>query len=147
MNKKNNKTLAREFALQTLYQWDISNEPMAEVLIKFEQDHSFANVDRSYWYAITTYIGQHVGEIDEMILPFVKRSLQSIDPVERAVLRLAFYEMAHCMQVPYRVVINESLELVKQFGAEEGYRFINGVLDSAAVKMRSLEKTGDDRKR
>ena len=78
-------------------------------------------------------------ELDDHLLPFLDRPINEVDPVERAVLRLAAYELQFCLDVPYRVVINESIELAKRFGAEHGHKYVNGVVDQIAQKLRAVE--------
>jgi N utilization substance protein B len=81
----------------------------------------------------------HLVELDELLKPSLDRAIESVDPVERAILRLGVYELSHKPEVPYRVVINEAVELAKVFGAEQGHKFVNGVLDQVAKKVRTLE--------
>ena len=82
---------------------------------------------------------RHRASLDEALLPFLDRTVEEVDPIERAVLRIAAYELTHRVDVPYRVVLNEAIETAKRFGSEHGHTYINGVLDHAAVEWRPAE--------
>ena len=96
-------------------------------------------VDDDYFEELVKQINGNLKELDEHIEPLLERELDEIDLVEKAVLRLGTYELERRMDVPYKVVINEAVELAKTFGAEEGYRFVNGIMDKLAEKLRSTE--------
>ncbi|MCG8081879.1 MAG: transcription antitermination factor NusB, partial [Candidatus Thiodiazotropha taylori] len=81
----------------------------------------------------------NLGQLDELLKPSLDRAIDSVDPVERAILRIGAYELQHKIEVPYRVVINEAVEMAKVFGAEQGHKFVNGVLDQVARKVRAVE--------
>lgn len=136
---KSARRLAREFAVQALYQWQFSEDSSDELFLQFETDHDFSAVDREYWQELVREILKSSHEIDENLKPFLTRAMSSVTPVELAVLRLSIYELSIRHEIPYRVIINEALELVKLFGADESHRFINGVLDAAAKKIRATE--------
>ena len=96
----------------------------------------------SYFQDLLRGVPTHLNELDAALSPCLDRALASVDPVERATLRLAAYELAHHPEIPYRVVINEAVELAKVFGAEEGHKYVNGVLDKLAKKLRAVEMKG-----
>ena len=137
--KVNTRTRARRLVLQGLYEWQISGNQPDKIEAQFlvEKDTTKINVD--YFRELLIGVPKHVDEIDALILPLIDRSINEIDAVERAALRLATYELLHHPEIPYRVVINEAIELVKMFGAEQGFRFINGILDKLAENIRSVE--------
>jgi N utilization substance protein B len=136
---KNPRRAARECAVQAIYQWQISAADASEIIQHFMQYHDFHQVDKAYWQELVTQSIQHAADFDEKMQPFLSRSVQEITPVELSILRVAFYELASRLDIPYRVVINEAVELAKIFGASDSHRFINGVLDVAAKKLRATE--------
>jgi len=95
--------------------------------------------DVQYFETLLKGVPANMSSLDELLGPFLDRSIESVDPVERAILRLGTYELEHHLEVPYRVVINEGVELAKVFGAEQGHKYVNGVLDKIARKVRSQE--------
>ncbi len=128
---------ARRAALQSLYQWQATGQAASEIVDQFSAEESFAKLDQDYFKRILVGVIDNVGDLDESLTPFLNRPLRQVDPIERAVLRLAAFELAHCPDVPWRVIINESVELARTFGAEQGHRFVNGVLDKLAPSLRS----------
>jgi len=131
---------ARRSAVQALYQWEMTHEPVEEVIAEFISDRSeLKKADVDYFTAVLEGATGRVAEIDTGLTPFLARPLHEMDPVERAILRLGMYELLCHTEIPWRVVVNESVELAKMFGAEQSYKFINGVLDKAARRLRSAE--------
>ena len=131
---------ARRSAVQALYQWEMTHDAVDEVIAEFISDRSeLKKADVEYFTAMLEGATGKVAEIDTGLMPFLGRPLYELDPVERAILRLGMYELLFHAEVPWRVVVNESVELAKMFGAEQSYKFINGVLDKAAHRLRSVE--------
>lgn len=130
---------ARFYALQAMYQWQISHTPVTELETEFLAHQIKKKIDLDYFKELIHAIPTHVDTLDQEMKPFLKRPLAELDPIELAILRLGIYELAHRPDIPYRVAINESLELTKQFGSIEGYKFVNGVLDQVAHKLRKIE--------
>ncbi len=130
---------ARRYALQAMYQWQIANTSIDEIENEFLRYHIDKKFDLDYFKELIHSIPKHQQELDKEMRPFLGRSLQDIDPIELSVLRLAIYELMYRPDVPYRVVINEALELTKKFGSVEGHKFVNGLLDRVAKKIRSTE--------
>lgn len=131
---------ARHFAVQAMYQWQIAGAPITDIEQEFLLHHiADKKIDMEYFKELIRGIPTQVDEIDAAIKPFLKRSMSEIDPVELAVLRLATYEILKRPDVPYRVIINEALQLTKKFGSVEGYKFINGMLDRIAKANRTTE--------
>ncbi len=131
---------ARRYALQALYQWQLTNSPSLELELQFTADYDLRKVDQKYFKQLIHNVPSLQPTLDEHIMPVLNdRSIAEVNPVEITILRMSTYELLHCLEVPYRVVINEALELAKVFGAEESYKFINGVLDRLAHKLRSTE--------
>lgn len=133
------RTKARQHALQGLYQWQIGGQDIRDIINQFLVDQDVDSFEVPYFQDLLRGVPAHVNELDEALSPCLDRAIASVDPVERATLRLAAYELAHHPEIPYRVVINEAVELAKMFGAEEGHKYVNGVLDKLAKKLRALE--------
>ncbi len=130
---------ARRYALQAMYQWQIAGTPISDIEHEFLHYHIEQKLDLIYFKELIHGIPKHQHEIDQEMQRFLGRPLNEIDPVELAVLRLAIYELIKRPDVPYRVIINEALELAKKFGSVEGYKFVNGILDRIAKKNRVTE--------
>jgi N utilization substance protein B len=130
---------ARRYAMQALYQWDLSGTDLPLIRKQFLVAEDFSKADKPYFIELLSEAPKHIDSIDENISIFIDRPFEQLDPVERAVLRLATYELLYRLDIPYRVTINEAVQLTKKFGAEQGHTFVNGVLDKAAHKLRSAE--------
>lgn len=137
MSRKRSR--ARSRALQALYQWQLTGQDVADIEGQFLADHEMGNVDRGYFGDLLRGVTSHLHELDDHVTPYLDRAVEQIDPVERAILRLGAYELAFHPEVPYRVAINEAVELGKAFGAEEGHKYVNSILDRVARKLRAPE--------
>jgi transcription antitermination protein NusB len=134
------RRFARQYAVQALYQWQISHTLPADIEAQFLVHHQMSKkTDLSYFRELIHAIPDYHEELDAHMKPFLDRPIAELDPVELSILRLSIYELAKRLDVPYRVVINEALELTKKFGSIEGYKFVNGVLDHVAHKLRTTE--------
>lgn len=129
----------RKLALQAIYQWQFTSETPSNIIVQFYEKKIPQNVDFEYFTKLLNGVISNQSTIDECMLPFLDRPITDINPVEMAILRLAIYELMSCLDVPYRVVINESLELTKTFGQEEGFKYVNGILDKVSRKVRAAE--------
>lgn len=136
---------ARSLSVQALYQWHMAGQAINEIEAQFRVDNDFAKVDGAYFHEILHGVPANKGEIDGLILPCLDRAMDEVDPVELAVLRLSCYELLKRIDVPYRVVINEGIELAKIFGATDGHKFVNGVLDKLAPTLREVEVKANKR--
>ncbi|MEN8214559.1 MAG: transcription antitermination factor NusB [Pseudomonadota bacterium] len=130
---------ARRMALQALYQWQMTGDDLAAISSQFAADHDSDTYDAAYFLDLFQGVPTHLDELDSELQPLIDRDIERVDLVERAALRLGAYELLHHPEVPYRVVINESVELAKVFGADKGHRYVNGVLDKVSHKVRALE--------
>ncbi len=130
---------ARRYAVQGIYQWQLSSNPITDIELQFLETINQAKVDVEYFRDILVTTLTSVTQLDELLTPYMDRDFEEVNPVELAVLRLACFELRDRADVPYRVVINEALELSKTFGATDGHKFVNGVLDKLARKLRPLE--------
>lgn len=134
--KFENRRRARRRALQALYQWHLTDQAPSEILIQFHEEQDFSNVDNVLFTTLVTKIAANQEELDEKITPFLDRPVAQLDVIEHIILSIATYELIHDPAMPVEVVIDESINLAKQFGAEQGHSFINGVLDKAAKVWR-----------
>jgi N utilization substance protein B len=134
---------AREFALQGLYQWLLNNEPASTIVANIRSAHGFEKADAEYFNELLHgAIAQSV-ELRELIAPTIDRQITELSPIEHAVLLLGAWELKNKIEIPYRVVINEAVELTKSFGGIDGHKYVNGVLDRLAGKLRQDEAAAD----
>jgi len=141
------RTRARRFAMQALYQWDLSGSNLSDIEVQFLQDEDFSKADKDYFHELLHEVPAQLDKVEAAFSGYLDRPVHEMDPVERAVLRMATYELMQRIDVPYKVIINESVNLTKKFGAEQAYKYINGVLDKAARSLRAVEHprgTGDN---
>ena len=137
--KTSSRTRARRLAMQGLYEWQVSDNKPSEIETQYLIEKETDKVDIAYFRELISRIPLHSEELDSHIAPLISRSLAEVDPVELAVLRLGTYELLYHSEIPYRVVINEAVELAKMFGADQGHRFVNGIMDRLAVSLRTVE--------
>ncbi|MBT3011491.1 MAG: transcription antitermination factor NusB [Candidatus Thiodiazotropha sp. (ex Lucina aurantia)] len=137
MSEKRNQ--ARKHAVQAIYQWQIAGQDIPDIINQFLEEQDLNSFEIPYFQDLMKGVPGHLVELDELLKPTLDRAIESVDPVERAILRLGAYELSHKPEIPYRVVINEAVELAKVFGAEQGHKFVNGVLDQVARKVRAVE--------
>ncbi len=130
---------ARKKALQALYQWALSGNDLKEIEVQFHDEQDMSKVDQDYFHTLLHEIPANVESLDELVLPLMDLKGNEIDPVEQAILRLSTYELLNRLDVPYRVVITEAVQLAKTFGADQSHKFINGVLDKLAQEHRKIE--------
>ena len=130
---------ARRYAMQALYQWDLSGTDLPLIRRQFLENEDFSKADRKYFIELLSELPKQVDVIDSTVADYVDRPIEQLDPVERAVLRLATYELLYRPDIPYKVSINEAVQLTRKFGAEQGHAYVNGVLDKAAHKLRAAE--------
>lgn len=137
MSRKRSR--ARSYAVQALYQWQVTGQDVADIVSQFLAEQDPRKFEVSYFRDLVQGIPGQLSRLDRALQPYLDRPIEQVDLVERAILRLAAYEFSHHPEVPYRVVINESVELAKTFGAEQGHRYINGVLDKVARVLRPYD--------
>ncbi len=130
---------ARELAVQAIYSWQISQNSVTDIEVNFIADNSKRRFDIEYFQLLLRGVTSNLSDIDDAISPYVDRPLDDIDHVEKAILRVAVFELKDCTDVPYRVVINEAIELAKSFAADDSHKFINGVLDKTVKLIRPEE--------
>ena len=127
---------ARELAVQAVYSWQISQNSVTDVEVNFITDNAKRRFDIEYFQLLLRGVTRDINEVDLAISPHVDRPLDDIDQVEKAILRVAVFELSECEDVPYRVVINEAIELAKLFAADDSHKFVNGVLDKIVKLVR-----------
>lgn len=130
---------ARRMALQALYQWQLNPQDAVEIELQFRAEQEMDKVDVDYFHHLLQGVVEEQDTLDGYIEPYLDRPLAELDPVERAILRLGAYELARRPEVPYVVAINEGVELAKTFGAEQSHRYVNGILDKLAARLRGAE--------
>jgi transcription antitermination protein NusB len=140
------RSRARRRALQALYAWQLSGGTVQQVVAQFAHEQAREVADLEYFEDLVRGVMAHVGELDGALAAFIDREVAQVDPVERAALRIAAYELRHRPDVPYRVVINEAIDSTKRFGSEHGHTYVNGVLDHAAAAWRAVEVQGAQRR-
>jgi transcription antitermination protein NusB len=139
MSFSNARTLARRNAVQALYQWQLARTDLSEIQRQFEEEHGLGKADVDYFNELLHTVPAKLDEIDPALSEFCDRAIAEIDPVERAVLRIGCYELMFRPDVPYRVAVNEGVNLAKAFGAAHSHKYINGILDKVAHKVRQTE--------
>ena len=130
------RSWARRFAMQALYQWQLTHQDPHLIDAQFLAEEDMHKADIDYFQELLHQVPNRMEVLDASLAPFLDRPLEQIDPVERGILWIAVYELRCRPDIPYRVVINEAVELAKKFGAEQGHRFINGVLDKVSRELR-----------
>ena len=130
---------ARRRALQAIYAWQISGGTAQQLIAQFAHEQAHEVADLAYFEDLVSGVLAQRVSLDQAIAPHLDRSVEEVDAIERAVLRLSAYELLHRMDVPYRVVINEAIEIAKRFGSEHGHTYVNGVLDRASAQWRQAE--------
>jgi N utilization substance protein B len=137
---------AREFALQGLYQWLLNNEPAKTVVNNIRAAHGFDKADGDFFAALLYGAIEQSVELREAFAPLVDRGIAELSPIEHAVLLLGAFELKNHPEIPYRVVINEAVELTKSFGGIDGHKYVNGVLDKLAPRLRADEVAADKKR-
>ncbi|WP_426207101.1 transcription antitermination factor NusB [Providencia sp. PROV272] len=126
---------ARECAVQAIYSWQLSGNNVSDVEYEFIAEQDMSDVDVIYFRELLSGVANNAAKLDQLMAPFLSRQLEELGQVEKAILRVAMYELSYREDVPYKVAINEGIELAKVFGAEDSHKFVNGVLDKAAPSV------------
>ena len=134
------RSVARKLAMQALYQWQLTQQTASEIKQQFLESEDCAGVDPEYFTEVLTSCVEEKDAIAEAVTPFLDRPLEQLDPVESAILMIGIYELRSRIDVPYRVVINEAVDLCKRFGATDAHKYVNAVLDRAAKELRQAER-------
>lgn len=131
---------ARECAVQALYSWQLSRNNIDDIEVEFLSELDMKEVDVAYFRELFLGVATSTNELDKLMIPFLSRPLEDLGYIEYAVLCIALFELNKRHDIPYKVVINEAIELSKIFGAEGSYKFINGVLDKFNPQIRSINQ-------
>jgi len=126
------RSAARQRTLQALYQWQFTGQATQVIETQFLEEQEMSKVDIPYFQKLLHNIPKYVNQLDAAFTPFLDRHIAQLDPIELAILRIGCYELTYCQDVPFKVVINEAVELAKRFGAEQSHKYINGILDKLA---------------
>ena len=133
------RSRARRRALQAIYAWQMSGGNEQQVIAQFAHEQAHEIADLEYFEDLVRGVMKHRADLDGALAGVLDREVEQVDPIERAALRIAAYELRHRPDVPYRVVINEAIDTTKRFGSEHGHTYVNGVLDHAAAAWRTVE--------
>jgi N utilization substance protein B len=130
---------AREAVIQALYQWELSGYPMTQVAAMFRADNDLKRADIAFFHDALTAIDHTHQTLVDSLKPYLSRELSELTPIERNILLLGAYELSARIDIPFKVVISEAVALSKKFGATDGHKFVNGVLDQLAANARAIE--------
>jgi transcription antitermination protein NusB len=145
MATKNSRRLAREFALQGVYEWLVAGNDLRAIEHRLAELKNFEQADGPLLDTILAGVVREAGALDARLVPYLDRAVAALSPVEHAVLLVGAYELLHRIETPYRVVINEAVELAKAYGGTDGHKYVNGVLDRLAAESRTVEVQADRR--
>ncbi|WP_105102039.1 transcription antitermination factor NusB [Microbulbifer pacificus] len=134
---------ARHYAMQALYQWQMAGASLNAIEAEFHADNDMSKTDVAYFRELFHGVAKNLDDIEGTYAQYLDRSVEELDPVSRALLRMSTYELKNRIDVPYKVVINEAVALAKKFGPTDAFKFINGILDKVAAKERSVEVKAD----
>jgi N utilization substance protein B len=137
--KKSTRRRSRELALQGLYQWQLTGKDAVMIATELAENGEFAKCDVPYFRTLLNGAIDHAGKLESEMAPLLDRATKELSPIERGILLLGGYELMSEPEVPYRVVINEAVELAKSYGGTGGHKYVNGVLDKLAARYREIE--------
>ena len=130
---------SRRLAMQAIYQWQMTGDSIAEIKQQFLDENNPTKFDVEYFKALVSGVASTVSEIDKLLEKYMNRTIESVDPVERSILRIGAYEFINRLDVPFRVVLNEAVTITKEFCSEKSHAFVNAVLDKVAKEIRQIE--------
>jgi N utilization substance protein B len=137
--RKSTRRRSREFAVQGLYQWQLTGKDPVLIATELSESEEFSKCDIPYFRTLLNGAIDNATELESQMTPFLDRAPSELSPIERGILLLGGYELMRELEVPYRVVINEAVELAKSFGGTDGHKYVNGVLDKLAPRLREVE--------
>ncbi|MCU0842077.1 MAG: transcription antitermination factor NusB [Thiobacillaceae bacterium] len=136
---RGSRRMSRELALRALYQWQLAGGDLARLLAHAEEDEDYVQANAPHFQGLLEGVLKEAGRLDEALAHHLDRPAAQLSPIEHAILLIGAYELAHSLDVPYRVAINEAVELAKRYGGTDGHKYVNGVLDKLAKVLRSVE--------
>ena len=128
---------ARKLVIQALYQWTMSGQALSDIEVEFHDNNNMQKVDAAYFHRLLHEVVEHIDDLEKTLLPFLDRDIATLNLVERCVLRLGVFELCYCPDIPHKIILDEAVRLTKEFGAQEGYRYVNGVLHQVAQVVRN----------
>ncbi len=134
-----NRRASRELALKGIYRKFLNDLPVQQLMRDLREDPDFERADEAYFKHLMEGVSEHIPELDDRLAQFVDRGIAELSPIEHAILCIAAYELIYDPSIPYRVAINEGVELAKRFGGTDGHKYVNGVLDKLAAEARPAE--------
>ena len=135
---------SRRLAMQAIYQWQMTGDSITDIKQQFFEENNMSQLDSSFFSEAVSGVASSISELDPLLEKNMTRSIESVDPVERSILRLATFEFINRFDVPYRVVLNEAVNITKEFCSENSHTFVNAVLDKVAKEIRHLEVKADN---
>jgi transcription antitermination protein NusB len=142
---KSSRRRSRELALQGLYQWQLAGKDAVVIAAELAEAQDFAKSDVAYFRTLLNGAIDNASQLEAEMKPFLDRKVNELSPIERGILLLGGYELMRELEVPYRVIINEAVELAKVYGGTDGHKFVNGVLDKLAARLREIEVRAEGR--
>lgn len=136
---RGSRRTSREFALRGMYQWLMTGDDLARLIVMAEEADHYATANVEYFHALMEGLLKERATLDAALAPYLDRAVNELSPIEHAALLVGGYELTHCLDVPYKVAINEAVELAKKYGGTDGHKYINGVLDKFAKIARPVE--------
>lgn len=136
------KRRARKLALQALYQWLLSGTELPDIEAQFRAANNMERVDEDYFCRLLYGVPSEILSLEKALQPLLDRPIEGLNPIELTALRLGAFELSHCQEIPYKVVLDEAITLTKTFGSQDGYRYVNGVLNNLAQIVRATEING-----
>jgi len=133
------RSLARRRAMQAIYQWQMTGNDLQEIEQQFLAEQDMSKVDMDFFHELLFEVPKSIEDLDGVVSGYMEASVEETDPIERAIIRLAVYELKKRLDVPYKVVINEAIVLAKAFGGDNSHTFVNGIIDKAAHDLRAAE--------
>ncbi len=130
---------SRRLAMQAIYQWQMTGDSITDIKQQFFEENNMSQLDATFFSESVSGVASSINELDPLLEKYMTRSVESVDPVERAILRLATHEFINRFDVPYKVVLNEAVNIAKEYCAENSHTFVNAVLDKVAKEIRSIE--------
>lgn len=130
---------SRRLAMQAVYQWQMTGDSITDIKQQFFDENNMSKADAEFFSELVSGVASSISELDVLLEKYMSRSAESVDPVERSILRLATYEFVNRYDVPYRVVLNEAVNITKEYCSENSHTFVNAVLDKVAREVRHLE--------
>lgn len=137
--RRGSRRVSRELVLRALYQWQLTGDDLARLLVQAEEAEEYPQANAELLQTLLEGILTQASVLDAALVPHLDRPVTRISPIEHALLLLGAYELLHCPDVPYRVAINEAVELAKRYGGTDGHKYVNGVLDKLARVVRAVE--------